>query len=167
MPQARRLLGVVVRAVPPVSPWARPGFLPVAVLEAAPDLDPGCPLPGGGEQVLVYAGARELALHSGDTAHFRDNLTSVRPSLWVALTGGEALRLHGLTADPYEGEAWAGDEGLVVAAVAMPAGIRSWITAFFEAHHVEHVFEKRRRRPADPEALSRRDPGATDGRRRT
>lgn len=167
MPQARRHLGVVVRAVRPVSRWARPGFLPVAVLEAAPNLDPGCPLPGGGERVLVYAGARELALHSGDTSHYRDNLMSARPSLWVALIGGAALDLHGLTADPYEGEAWAGDDGLAVEAVAMPAGIRSWITAFFEAHHVERVFEKRRRRPADLEALSRRDPGATGGRKRT
>jgi hypothetical protein len=163
MPQAHRVLGIVAREVQPVSRWARPGILPVSVLVTAPDLATGHVLPG--DQGLVYAGVRDLALHSGDTAHYRDNLTSARPSLWVALPAGGPLAVHGLTADPYEGEAWAGDEGLVVEAVPMPVEIRHWIAEFFRAHHVEHVFEKRRRKPADPEAMSRREPGATAHRR--
>ena len=158
MPQDRRRLGILARALQPVSRWARPGFLPVGVLAAAPEVAPGSPLPG--EPALVYAGARELALHSGDTAHYRDNLTSARPSIWVALVAGPKLAVHGVTADPYEGEAWAGDEGLAVEAVPIPAEIRGWIGAFFDAHHVEHVFVKRRRCPADPEALGRRGPAA-------
>ncbi len=66
--------------------------------------------------------------------------------------------IAGLTADPYEGEALAGDDGLVVEALAMPSPVADALAGFVALHHVEHVFVKRKRRRADPDALVRRDP---------
>jgi len=45
----------------------------------------------------------------------------------------------------------------------MPAAVRDAIASFVADHHVEHIFEKRKRDRADPEALARavRGPGAT------
>jgi hypothetical protein len=40
----------------------------------------------------------------------------------------------------------------------MPESVCAAIASFVADHHVEHVFEKRRRNRADPEALGRRGP---------
>jgi hypothetical protein len=100
-------------------------------------------------------------LHPSETAHYRDNLTSERPSLWVALrhVGGEEYEIATVTANPYEGESLAEGIGEIVEAVAMPADIQSKIGEFFAAFHQERPFIKRKRDRADPEALARRGPG--------
>ena len=72
-------------------------------------------------------GASTLRLHPSETAHYRDNLTSARPSLWVSLRpiAGDAYELATVTADPYEGEALTGAIGDIVEAVPMPAEIQA------------------------------------------
>lgn len=172
---AKRTVSVGVIAVlrRPSSRWAEAAYAPGAVLDAAPDVAPGTPLgapPGtsagsqGGAEA-VYAGPAEIALHSGETGHYRDNLSG-HPSVWVAFTAGAAApRIVAATVNPHEGEALAGDDGLLVEAVAMPPLLRAAVEAFFAEHHVEVAFEKRKRRRADPEALARRGPqGGDDGR---
>lgn len=151
-------LGVILERREPVSRWAEAGYVPVAVLADAPGAAPGSRLPGEGGR--VYAGGHELMLHSGETGHYRDNLHAARPSVWVALLlPAREPRVVALTGNPYEGEALAGDEGLLVEAVAMPGPVAARIAAFVAEHHVEQVFVKRKRKPADPEAMARRVPG--------
>ena len=41
------------------------------------------------------------------------------------------------------------------ACAEMPAPLRLWIEGFVALHHKEEVLEKRKRRPADPEAMAR------------
>ncbi len=150
-------LGVILARREPVSRWAEAGFVPVGVLADAPAAAPGSRL---GDAGLWYAGAPELVLHSGETGHYRDNLVMARPSVWVALRlPAQTPEVVALTVNPYEGEALAGDEGLLVEAVAMPGPVAARIAAFVAEHHVEHVFVKRQRKRADPEAMARRAPG--------
>ena len=92
-------------------------------------------------------------LHSVDTAHFRENFESGQAKLWVAIrpTGIEpALEMVGVTADPFEGEVFCENVDDVVEAVPMPAAIARLVLAFFEEHHVEREFVKRKRSEHDP-----------------
>ena len=156
-------VGVVVAKRRLASAWASHAWLPHAVLPDAPAVAPWTPLGQDGTDELFYAGATDVTLNASATAHYRDNLTSGRPSLWVALrpTGGEEVEVAAVTADPYEGEGLTEGVGEIVEAVPMPAEIQAKVAAFFEAFHVERTFVKRKRDRADPEALGRK--GRVDG----
>ena len=165
-PPADRLeIGIVVARRRLNGPWASHAWLPAAALPAPAAAAAGTRLSAdeGGE--TFYAGAFTLALHRGETAHYRDNLGSGRPSIWVALrpVGGDDHEVAAVTADPYEGEAMAEGIGEIVEAVPMPAAIQDAIAAFVAAFHVERPFVKRKRDRADREALAR---GETDGKGR-
>ena len=154
-------VGVLIAKRKLKGPWADHAWLPHAVLPAAPETAPGTRLSQGSDEEIFYAGAYDLALHSAETAHYRDNLASGRPSLWVALqpVAGDQYEVAIVTADPYEGEALTQGNGEVVEAVPMPSEVQDRIAAFVEAFHVERQFHKRNRDRADPEALGRRGPG--------
>src|SRR5690242_7234736 len=78
-------VGVVVAKRKLRGPWADHAWLPHSVLPAAPDAAPWARLAAGEEEELHYAGAVDVSLHASATGHYRDNLTSGRPSLWVSL----------------------------------------------------------------------------------
>ncbi len=151
-------VGVVLAKRKLKSPWASHVWLPHAVLPAAPAVAPWTRLGQDGDDETFYAGPAEVSLNGGATGYYRDNLTSGRPSLWVALrpTGGGEFEVATVTADPYEGEALAEGVGETVETVPMPAEIQAKVVAFFEAFHVERTFFKRKRDRANPEALARR-----------
>ncbi|WP_099865300.1 DUF3305 domain-containing protein [Pararhizobium haloflavum] len=154
MPKVSRRVGVITVSRKPVTRWAKRGFAPSAALPDVPETEPGTRLGPAGDVESYYAGAHAITLYSGETAHYRDNLVA-GPSLWISMRPDSATGVMIVTADPYEGEALAGDPGFVVEAVSMPAAIRDWVADFVAVHHVEHVFEKRKRRRADPDALTR------------
>lgn len=157
MAQDRFEVGVVVAKRRLTGPWATHAWLPSAVLPAAPAVAPGTRLSADDSEETFYAGSFEVLLHPSETGHYRDNLTSGRPALWVALRlldGGDC-QIATVTADPYEGEALAEGVGEIVEPVPMPSEVQAKIAAFFEACHRERPFLKRRRDRADPEALAR------------
>ena len=154
MPREMRRVGIVTMSRKPVSRWARRGFAPHEVLADLPATEPGTRLTPPGDVETYYAGDFAITLYSGETAHYRDNLIA-KPSLWVSMRPDVSTGVMIVTADPYEGEALAGDIGFVVEAVPMPDAIREWIHGFIEMHHVEQVFEKRKRKRADPESVVR------------
>ncbi len=160
-PLLRIPVGVVVERRKSVSPWADFIWRPVAVLAGLPDAAPWTQLASAGENATFYAGAAEIELYRTETDNYRGNLASASPSLWVALnpTGGEPpYEIAAVTADPAEGEGRTEPGTGIVEAVAMPEKLREIIAAFIAQHHVEHVFEKRERDRADPEALARHAP---------
>ena len=152
-------IGVVVARRKLKSAWASHAWVPHAVLPAAPTVVPGTLLSADADSELFYAGPFELLLHPSETAHYRDNLASGRPSLWVALRTGEheTFEIATVTADPYEGEALTEGIGGIVEPVPMPPEIRAKIAAFVEAFHRERPFLKRQQDRADPEALAHHD----------
>lgn len=157
MPELRLEIGVVVMRRKLASAWADACWHPHAVLPGVPTVESWSPLGPRGTASLFYAGASEVVLHASETPHYRDNLSSARPSLWVALQllpdGG--CRVARVTADPYEGEALTEGVDSVVEAVAMPPAIEAEVAAFCSAFHVERPFLKRARDRADPESLAR------------
>ncbi|MGW5959384.1 DUF3305 domain-containing protein [Methylorubrum thiocyanatum] len=161
LPEDRFEVGIIVARRKLKGPWASHAWLPVAALPAAPQTAPWTQLSETEDEATFYAGAHEVSLHIAETAHYRDNLVSGRPSLWVTLhaTGEETYAVASVTADPYEGESMAEGIGEIVEAVPMPPEVQAKLLAFFEAFHIERKFEKRKRDRADPEALARRAPG--------
>ncbi len=163
MPDDRIEVGIIVTKRKLKSAWASHAWLPTAALPAAGAAAPWTRLSAEGDEERFYAGACELSLHPGETSHYRDNLTSGRPSLWVSLrpVGGDDFEVATVTADPYEGEALAEGIGEIVEPVPMPAEVQEKVAAYIEAFHVERVFFKRKRDRADPQALARRERGGS------
>ena len=166
-PLLRIPVGVVVERRKAVSPWAEVVWRPVALLGGVPDAAAWTALASGGETTTFYAGGAEIELYRSEADNYLRNLESAAPAVWVALqeTGGDPpYAVAAVTVDPAEGEGLTEPGQGIVEAVAMPEALRHTIAAFVAEHHVERVFEKRKRDRADPEALARHDP--RDGRRR-
>jgi hypothetical protein len=158
---AKIAVGVVVERREAQSRWIDFTWKPVAVLPGVPDAAPWTLLSDHGSGASFYAGAVEIELYRTETAHYRENIASGTPVLWVALrpTGVEPpYELFAVTADPAEGEAWAQSDSDLVDVVPMPDAVRVQLETFVAEHHVERPFYKRKRDRADPEALARRAP---------
>jgi len=152
-------VGVVVERRPAVTGWVEHVWLPVAVLAAAPEAAPWTVLAEDSGTTRFYAGAAELEFHSSETAFYRDNLNSGRPSLWVGLRPADTppgVALARITADPAEGEAMTETGTDIVEALPMPPPVAARLAAFVAEHHVERPFLKRRRDEADPTGLGPR-----------
>lgn len=153
-------VGVVATRRPPVTRWGSGELRPTAILPAEPATPANTMLSDQNGAQLWYLGARDVVLYQGDTGHHQDNLQSGRPALWVALRGQDPARAEVVcvTADPYEGEGLASDLDLMVEAVPMPDAIQEQVAAFVAKHHIEIPFKKRKRAPADPNAMVARAP---------
>lgn len=165
MAEDQMQVGVLVARRKLKGPWADHAWLPHAVLPAVPATPPGTRLGGDDEEEIFYAGPFDLSLHSSETAHYRDNLASGRPALWVVLqpVAGDEYEVTTVTADPYEGEALTQGNGEIVEAVPMPPDVQDMVAAFVDAFHVERQFFKRKRDRADPEALAKKTPDLKRG----
>lgn len=158
-------VGIVIERRKADSPWIDFTWRPVTALPGVPAAAPWTQLSADGDVATFYAGSADVALYRSDTAHYRDNLASGSPALWVALrpTGVEPpFDLVAVTADPAEGEGYTQNGDHLVEAVPMPDTLRDLVAAFVAEHHVERPFVKRKRDRADPEALARRGPQAKD-----
>jgi uncharacterized protein DUF3305 len=164
-PLARTTVGIVVERRKAKSQWVDYVWRPIAALPGVPNAQPWTVLEGDDETTQFYAGSAELGLYRSDTTHYRDNLASGSPGLWVVLrpTGrAPPYEIAALTANPSEGEAFTETGADLVEPVPMPEPVREMIEAFIAEHHVEHAFSKRKQRRADPDALARRGPLAPD-----
>jgi len=145
-------VGVVVERRKAKSLWVDFLWRPVSVLAGAPAAAPWTVLASCGEVTTYYAGLAKIALHRGETANYRDNLASGAPGLWVVLRPSEGeppYTVFAVTADPAEGEAFAGAGNDIVEQVPMPQPVVEMVEAFIAAHHVERPFFKRTRKDND------------------
>ncbi|MDQ6437679.1 DUF3305 domain-containing protein [Mesorhizobium sp. LHD-90] len=156
-------VGVVVERRTLNNPWADHVWIPVAVLAGVAAAAPWTVLSETAEVTRFYAGAFELEFFGSDTAMYRDNLRSGRPSLWVSLRQVDAppgIALQVVTADPSEGESLTEAGSDIIEALPMPIELQQQLAAFVEAHHVERPFVKRQRDRADTESMARRIPAS-------
>lgn len=158
MVESRFGVGIIVGKRKLKSAWASHAWLPVAALPAVPTTAAWTRLSSIENEERFYAGSHEVELFPGQTAHYRDNLQSAQPALWVSLrpVGGDDHEIATVTVDPYEGEALAEGIGEIVEPVPMPTEIQEKVAAFIDAFHVERAFIKRERDRPDPNALARR-----------
>jgi hypothetical protein len=145
-------VGIVVERRRAKSAWAEFLWRPVSVLAQQPSAEPWTVLDVQHEGVLFYAGVAAIELHRTESALYRDNLASGRPSLWVVLspTGSDQpYELLAVTADPAEGEGFTDAGNNLVESVPMPRDIVAIVDKFIAIHHIDHPFIKRRRQPAE------------------
>ena len=162
MAQETLTVGVVVERRPLDNPWIDHVWLPSAILPGAPAAEAWTVLREEAGVRQFYAGPHVISFFSTETTHYRHNLLSGSPKIWVSLRRTDAeppVAIIGVTADPAEGEAFteAGED--IVEAVVMPPEIVARLAEFVETHHVERSFEKRRRDKADPDAMVARPGG--------
>jgi hypothetical protein len=161
-PLATIAVGVIVERSKAESRWLDYHWRPTTVLAGQPDTTPWTKLAEDGDRSTFYAGSAEIGLYRTEAGHYRENLATGAPLLWVVLresSGPTPYQLHLVTADPAEGEGATGAGNDIVEAVPMPDAVRDRLAAFVAEHHVEDGFIKRVRDRADPEALGRRLPG--------
>jgi Protein of unknown function (DUF3305) len=161
VPLATIPVGVVVERSKSASPWLDFHWRPVGVLGGVPDTPPWTKLSEDGERTTFYVGAASIELYRTETTHYRDNLQSEAPLLWIVLRprdGDPPYELATVTADPAEGESMTEAGANIVEAVPMPEPLQETIAAFVAEHHVERTFVKRKRDRANPEGLARRGP---------
>jgi hypothetical protein len=142
-----REVGIVLARRAVDNPWIDHIWTPHGVLFPAPEAASGALLSDEAGVKLVYAGVASVQLYVPETANYRDNLADGAPRLWISARTNEGGTPDVLraTADPTEGEAWHEAGSQIIATVEMPAELASWIAAFVDAFHVEHVFQKRQR----------------------
>jgi hypothetical protein len=147
-PLARIPVGVVVERRKATSPWLDSVWRPVAVLSGVPNTAPWTELDATDDVATFYVGAADIELYRTEADHYRSNLASGEPSVWVALrpTGAEPhYELFAVTADPAEGESYtqAGDD--LVDTVPMPTAVRRFVEAFVAEHYVAQPIYRRKR----------------------
>jgi hypothetical protein len=158
-------VGVIVEKRKAASIWIDHLWVPVAVLPGLPEAPPLTLIDREDELERYYLGASALVLARNETAHYRDNLMSGAPKLWVAMREQPedgTVALLTVTADPAEGEALTEAGANLVDVVPMVPEIAAFVAAFVDENHVEREFYKRKRDEAgrgEGRAGSRRAPG--------
>jgi hypothetical protein len=147
-PHARIPVGVVVECRKATSLWLDSVWRPIAVLSGVPDTAPWTELDAADGVATFYVGAADIELYRTEADHYRSNLASGAPSVWVALRPTRVAphyKLFAVTADPAEGESYtqAGDD--LVDAVPMPAAVQQLVEAFVAEHYVAQPIYRRRR----------------------
>jgi hypothetical protein len=151
-------VGVVIERCRAKNPWADFVWRPIAVLPGVPDAEPWTVLESDADRTYFYGGIAEIELYQSDAAGYRDNLKAGVALLWVVLrsTGRQPpFEIAAVTAEPSEGEAFAGNVTDLVETVPMPGPVRALIAEFVAQHYSDHRFIKRKRDRADSEAMAR------------
>jgi hypothetical protein len=156
-------VGVVIERRKAASPWVDFIWRPVGVLPDKPDMAPWTVLRQENEAKLFYIGNATIDLYRSESSHYRENLLSGAPVVWIALSPSESEHPYAIavvTADPAEGEGFNETAAYIVEQVPMPEAIREVVEQFVNEHYVEDDFTKRKRTRADPEALAQRRPSS-------
>ena len=168
-PLASTTVGIIVERRKAKSRWVDHVWRPVAALPGVPATPPWTALEGDEEEMRFFAGSADIGLYRADTPHYRDNLASGRPGLWVVLrptAGTPPLELVAVTANPSEGESFTESGAYLVEPVPIPEPVVEMIETFIAENPFEHEFTKRKRNRADPDALARRAPADRAGKER-
>ncbi|MFU8835384.1 DUF3305 domain-containing protein [Roseovarius autotrophicus] len=143
-------IGVVVRKTPGVTRWAEWCWRAVAVLPGAGPAD-WRELRCEGEAVEYHAATVTLDLHHTQTESYLEGLRAPVPSVYVIMrpvpagAGEMPYEVTLVTASPYEAQDYCDTGEEIVEKVPMPEGVIALVHDFVAAHHVEEVFQKRRR----------------------
>lgn len=142
-------VGVVVERRRINHPWQEWKWRPIGLLPEAPPMADWSVLVQGADFTHYFAGLYPLELHRKETQAYKYNLESSQPAIYVVLRDAEdgdvPVKVHVVTASPYEAESYMESGEEIVEALAMPPVIAAWIADFVDTHHVEEVFRKRKR----------------------
>ncbi len=180
-PNATMPLGIVMRKTPGATRWAKWGWKAVAVLPGAAPAD-WLELRHEGEAVEYHAGTLPLNLYRGEAEAYLAGISVRDPSVYAIFqSNGPSpdlpLRLHLVTASPYEAQDYMDSGEEVVEKIPMPPALVDWVRAFVADHYEAEAFVKRRRDmqrvdtkqegKGDPRVSQLSDVYRTPGRKRT
>ncbi|MEM6491690.1 MAG: DUF3305 domain-containing protein [Pseudomonadota bacterium] len=151
-------VGVIVERIRIDNPWREFDWRVVAVVPGAPEVDAWTPLQTGDQESAMrwHAATLPLTLHRGETQGYKVNLSNRAPAVYVISRiddddpDAPPIAPFVATVCSYEAAAYADSGDDLVDATAMPPGVRAWLMAYCEQHHVDEVFVKRQRKPYDP-----------------
>jgi Protein of unknown function (DUF3305) len=150
-PHVRIPVGVVVERRKATSAWVDAVWRSTTLLGGMPDAAPWTVIATSEDVTTFYVGAAKIELYRTEAEHYRSNLDSGAPSVWIALrpTGADPpYMLFAVTADPAEGESFTQAGGDVVDAVPMPDVVRGIVEAFVAEHHAVEPHHRRTRTDA-------------------
>ncbi|GMG84232.1 hypothetical protein LNKW23_34470 [Paralimibaculum aggregatum] len=145
-------LGVVLRKQPGVTRWARWVWRAAAVLPGAGPASWHV-MRRDGEAVEYHAATLPLELHRAETEAYRVALSNQPPVVYVVLRPAEEddtdapeeMRVHCVTASPFDAQDYLDSGEELVEPVPMPPALIAWVGSFVDRHHVDQPFKKRRR----------------------
>lgn len=151
------MLGVIAEKRQSVSRWAKDYWMPVGVMLAPADLNPGDILIKDDRVTRYYMGRIDLTCYAADTSAYVENFDSGNPALYVVLRRDtENLHplewyVHSVTASPHEAQDYEVGSEDIIERLPMPPEIAEAILEFLDTYHVETPFKKRRRDKLDLE----------------
>ena len=149
------MLGVIAEKRQSVSRWAKEYWIPVGVMLAPADLEPGDVLVSDDRMTRYYMGRFEMTCYAADTEAYVENFDSGNPAIYVVLRrdGEGELPLewfvHLVTASPHEAQDCEVGSEDIIERLPMPPEVEEAMLDFLDAYHVEKKFVKRRRDKVD------------------
>jgi hypothetical protein len=146
-------IGVILTCKQSANPWADVVWRASGVML---DIPPGPEwrelAHGEGFEQYLAAGA-QLDLFRKETEAYIANIESSAPALYIVLRESERadrpIKVHLVTASPFEAQDYMDSSEEAVERVAMPVALVAIIGKFIEDHHVEETFRKRKRDEVD------------------
>jgi len=150
-------VGIVVERRKIDHPWRDWSWRVIDIVVDSPPLDDWTVLRSGEGWTWFHAGTSEIELHAKEAEAYVFNMKAVKPAIYVVLTDDEdveakiSLRVHLVTASPYEAQDYLDSGEDMVESMEMPPEVVAWIDDFIAKHYVEEPFIKRQRDKQNPD----------------
>lgn len=144
-------VGVVIAREKIDHPWQEYIWRPIGVLLNPPEFSGWRELRRDERCIHYHAATLPLELHRKETAAYNVNLETGEPAVYVITRDDPTanpetpLKVHSVTASPYDAQAYNESETDSITQVPMPGPLVDLLREFVAAHHVEEPFVKRKR----------------------
>ncbi len=144
-------VGIVVERRKIEHQWTDWSWKVIDIVVGPPPTKDWTVLRSGKDWTWFHAATSPIELHAKEAEAYVFNMKSLKPAIYVVLTDDEdieaeiPLRVHLVTASPYEAQDYLDSGEDMVESMEMPTEIVAWIDAFIAEHYVEEPFIKRQR----------------------
>ncbi len=144
-------VGIIVERRKIEHAWTDWSWKVIDVVVSPPPTDDWTVLRSGEDWTWFHATTSLIELHPKEAEAYVFNMNSKTPAIYVVLTDDEdieaeiSLRVHLVTASPYEAQDYLDSGEDLVESMEMPPEVLTWIDAFIAEHYVEEPFIKRQR----------------------
>lgn len=145
------LVGIVVERRKIDHAWTDWSWKVIDIVVGPPPIEDWTVLRSGEDWTWFHAGTMPVELHAKEAEAYVFNMKALKPAIYVVLTDDEddevdiSLRVHLVTASPYEAQDYLDSGEDMVESMEMPPEIVVWIDAFIAEYYVEEPFIKRQR----------------------
>jgi len=144
-------VGIIVERRKIDHAWTDWSWKVIDIVVAPPPIEDWTVLRSGENWTWFHAATSEIELHAKEAEAYVFNMKAVKPAVYVVLTDDEdieaeiPLRVHLITASPYEAQDYLDSGEDMVESMEMPPEVVAWVDDFIEEFYVEEPFIKRQR----------------------